>query len=253
MSKWSYEVDCWGGGNREEQCYTSRPQNIRIENGNLVLTAKVERYTGSNAGCTSQNGGCVETRDFTSARVRTIYDPAGSWRYGKWEIRAKLPRGNHLWPALWMLPTDRVYGWWAASGEIDIMEARGEDTSAYEGTLHFGGAWPNNLFQGSGRFGFPQDLAADFHIFGLEWEADEMRWLLDGNVFFRMNLNRNFWSGRGGNPYNANRQPFDQRFHFIINLAVGGGFFPNPYISPAEAQGWQNPNFMIDYVRVYQR
>jgi len=127
-TKWDHEVDCWGGGNGELQCYTSRPQNSYVSNGNLYLVAKPERYTGSMNGCTNNNdNSCGNTKDYTSARLRTKMSPTGSWKYGRFEFRAKLPKGKHLWPAMWMLPTDYVYGNWAASGEIDIVESRGQE------------------------------------------------------------------------------------------------------------------------------
>ncbi len=114
-------------------------------------------------GCTLENPvgisqyGCVWTQPFTSARVRTKKSTRGSWKYGRIEVRAMLPRGNFLWPAIWMLPTDQEYGTWAASGEIDIMEARGQlnALSKVEGTLHYGAMWPNNVYEGSGPTSFP--------------------------------------------------------------------------------------------------
>jgi beta-glucanase (GH16 family) len=254
-TKWSFEVDCWGGGNAELQCYTARPQNTFVQNGVLTLKAIQERYTGTQTGCTRADG-CTNTKDYTSSRIRTVYDPKGSWLYGRMEMSAKLPDAKHLWPAFWMLPTDYKYGSWAASGEIDIMEYRGQVKNKVEGTLHFGGVWPNNVYQGSGPITFPNDLSTAFHVYAVEWEKNEVRWYVDQTMYHKMTLERSFYSGKGANPYTANGQPFEQRFHILLNLAIGGGFFPaGTYgtLSAQDAQQWVNPSYQIDYIRVYQR
>jgi len=234
-SKWQYEENC-NVQNLELQCYTSRSQNSRVQNGTLTIIAKQEQY-GNKA--------------YTSARLNTAR--TASWLYGRFEMSAKLPRGKHLWPAFWMLPTDNKYGIWAASGEIDIMEYRGQVTNTVQGTLHFGAQWPNNIEQGSGPYGFPIDFSSGFHTFAVEWERDEIRWYVDSTMYSRLSLVRSFFSGRGANPYNDLRQPFEQRFHFVINMAVGGSFF-NSYgtLAPLEAAAWADSTFQIDYIRAYQ-
>jgi len=237
-SKWQFEVNCDGGGNAELQCYTARETNTKVQNGKLTITARPENYNG---------------KGYTSARLNTA--KSASWLYGKFEMRAKLPKGKHLWPAFWMLPTDYKYGSWAASGEIDIMENRGQVNNKVEGTLHFGGAWPNNIYQGSGPKDMGADLSADFHVFGVEWEKDQIRWYMDGQLYHSMSLVRSFYSNKGTNPYNAQRQPFDQRFHLLINLAIGGGFFPaDQYgtLTPQDAANWADATYQIDYIRVYE-
>lgn len=254
LTKWSFEVDCNGGGNNELQCYTSRPANAYIENGNLVLKAKLERYTGSNQGCTSQFG-CTNTKDYTSARLRTLYDPKGSWQYGRFEIRAKLPNGKGLWPAFWMLPRDYSYGPWAASGEIDIMEYRGQETSKVSSTLHYGAAWPNNVFAGSGNVDVHIDLSADYHVYACEWETNEMRFYVDDTIIHRVNTNKMWYANDPSkSPYTKAGQPWDKPFHILLNLAIGGGFF-NGYspVTTSDAQFWADSTFRVDYVRVYQR
>jgi len=254
LSKWSFEVDCWGGGNGEAQCYTARSENARIENGALVIEAKHEPgYPGTNNNCTHP-GGCVGPKDYTSARLRTLGPDTGSWKYGRFEANIQLPKGNFLWPAFWMLPTDNVYGTWAASGEIDIMEYRGQHVDRVEGTVHHGGAWPNNRYTGSGPVTVPYDLSSEFHVFAIEWDKDTMKWFVDDEKFHEQNLDRSWWSGVGDNPYTENRQPFDQRFHILVNLAIGGGFFSGMgQFSDSDVQTWTNPTMKIDYVRVYQR
>lgn len=93
-----------------------------------------------------------------------------------------MPKGKHLWPAIWMMPADEVYGGWAASGEIDIMEYRGQRPHTIEGTIHYGGEWPNIESRGSEEMKYPFDFSSDYHTFALEWEWNEIRWLLDGEL-----------------------------------------------------------------------
>jgi beta-glucanase (GH16 family) len=238
LNKWQFEVNCDGGGNNELQCYTNRATNAKVENGKLVLTAKPESYNG---------------KGYTSARLNTA--KSASWLYGRFEMNAKLPNGKHLWPAFWMLPTDNKYGTWAASGEIDIMEYRGQVLDKVEGTLHFGGQFPNNVYQGSGPKTMNTDLSAGFHTYAVEWDKDEIRWYVDTTMYHSMTLQRSFFSGKGVTPYTANRQPFDQRFFIVINLAIGGGFFPaGQYgtLSAADATAWKDSTYQIDYIRAYE-
>lgn len=237
-SKWGYEINCDGGGNNELQCYTSSADNLKVSGGYLTVTAKPQDLNG---------------KRYTSARINTKGKVA--WKYGKFEIRAKMPKGDYLWPALWMMPRDSVYGGWAASGEIDIYEGRGQYPNQYQSTLHYGGSWPNNVYQGSGAINGGADLSADFHTYTCTWTPDQISFALDGNTYYTRNLvNTNFYSGRGANPYSGNRQPFDQPFFFIINLAVGGGFFGSEAnaLSLDTARRWANPNLVVDYVRAYQ-
>ena len=135
------------------------------------------------------------------------------------------------------------------------MEGRGERPQQAQGTIHYGGSWPNNMYTGSGEKNFA-DLTADFHVFALEWDKKEIRWYVDGAEYHKENIDRNMWSQRGTNPYNHNGAPFDQDFFIIFNVAVGGGFFPsNVYgqpVTPAEAKSWAKPTMEVDYVRVYK-
>jgi len=237
LKKWQFEQNC-NVQNNELQCYTARTQNARVANGKLSIIALVEDYGN---------------KKFTSARLNTA--KTASWLYGRFEMSAKLPRGKHLWPAFWMLPTDYKFGAWAASGEIDIMEYRGQETNITQGTLHFGGKAPNNARQGSGSVNMGTDLSAAYHTYAVEWERDEIRWYFDKRMYYKTTLNRSFWSGKGTNPYTANRQPFDQRFHFVINLAVGGNFFNAPQygtFTTKDAESWPDNSFDIDYIRAYQ-
>jgi len=236
MSKWQFEINCDGGGNNEKQCYTNSPKNLQVKDGNLVITAVPENVNG---------------KGYSSSRINT--QKTAAWKYGRIDFNAKLPGGQYLWPALWMMPRDSVYGGWAASGEIDIMESRGGDNTQ-EGTLHFGGSWPNNVYEGSGPRKMSFDMTQDFHLYSCIWTPDSIQFLVDNQVFHTMTMQRSFYSGKGNNPYSQNGQPFDQYFFLIINLAVGGGFFGGnaDSINWDIARNWNGASFYIDYVRVYQ-
>lgn len=225
--KWEHEVNAEGGGNNELQYYTARPENSYIDSGNLVIRAMKETYTGPEG-----------TREYTSARLRT--KGKGDWKYGRFEIRAKLPFGQGLWPAIWMLPTDWVYGGWAASGEIDIMELLGQEPNKVYGTLHYGGEWPDNKHTGS-SYTLPNGtFSDDFHLFVLEWDTTAFRWYVDGIPY----QTQTQWYSSGG----AYPAPFDQRFHLLLNVAVGGNWPGNPDDTTTFPQ-----MMVIDYVRVYQK
>lgn len=251
MTKWSHEVNCDGGGNNEQQCYTNSTENSYVEDGLLTIVAK-PAAAGS-------------PLPFTSARLRTLNK--GDWTYGRFEIRAKLPQGQGTWPAVWMLPTDWVYGGWAASGEIDIVEAvnlktasdaadaqPGELESRVHGTLHYGKAWPENVSSGT-DYKFPADAnpADVFHTYALEWEDGEMRWYVDGEHYATQRdsgwysqymQDGQLVTGEGSAPYNQN-------FHMLLNLAVGGSWSAN-----VNERGIDQSIFPqalnIDYVRVYE-
>jgi len=228
LTKWSFQIGdgcpgLCGWGNNELQYY--RSQNATVSGGLLTIAAKQESYGGQN---------------YTSARLRSLN--LGDWTYGRIEMRAKLPIGQGMWPAFWMLPTASPYGGWAASGEIDIMEAVGSDPARVFGTLHYGDAWPNNVSSQSGP-GYRLSSGSfndAFHTFALEWEPGEMRWFVDGQLYSAQN---DWYSVAGAYP-----APFDVNFHLLLNLAVGGNL-PGPpdgtTVFPQE--------YVIDYVRVYQK
>ncbi len=224
--RWEFEVNAQGGGNNESQYYTDRRKNARIENGNLVIEAHAENYTGPEG-----------TRDYTSARLRTMNQ--GDWEYGRIEARIKLPFGQGIWPAFWMLPTDWVYGGWAASGEIDIMELVGHEPNIVHGTLHYGGPWPQNVYTGD-SYTIGEPFANDFHTFAVEWEYGEIRWYVD-DVHFQTQTD---WNSTAA----SWPAPFNQRFHVILNVAVGGNWPGYPDASTVFPQRME-----VDYVRVYER
>jgi len=258
-TKWDYEINCWGGGNNEKQCYVKNDNNCKIQNGKLVLHPVYwpNGYTGSILDCTNNfENSCNWTQPVTSARIRTLHSQ--SWKYGRFEFRAKLPIGNFLWPAIWMLPTWNIYGLWAASGEIDIVEFRGQPSqyNILEQNLHHGGVWPFNTYTGSGPVAYPQkNFTDDFHVFALEWTPNSMAWYVDDDQGFELSLNRSFYSGSGPDPYTGPFQPFDQEFYIIMNLAIAGSFFNEEqfgkFYPPNDTQTWLT-DFQIDYVRVFQ-
>ena len=227
LTRWEHEVNAQGGGNSELQYYTDRPENSFIRESCLVIQARAETYNGPEG-----------TREFTSARLRTLNK--GDWKYGRFDIRAKLPYSQGLWPAIWMLPSEWVYGGWAASGEIDIMELLGQDPEKVYGTLHYGGTYPNNTHSGSSYTLSEGTFAQDFHLFTLEWDSTEMRWYVDGQHYLTQ---KNWYSTAAEYP-----APFDQKFHLLLNVAVGGNWPGNPDLTTILPQ-----EMVIDYVRVYEK
>lgn len=226
-SKWEIEVNAFGGGNNELQIYTDRKENVRVEDGHLVLEAHRDNH-----------GIAGTVREYSSGRIRSKH--RGDWKYGKFETRAKLPAGQGVWSAIWMLPTDEKYGTWASSGEIDIMEFKGQEPDVVWGTLHYGSQWPGNKHTGDTYELNKGNFTDDFHIFTLEWEEGEIRWYVDG----KLTQTQTKWESNGGK-FPA---PFDQEFHMLLNLAIGGGFLGNPDGTTKFPRQMQ-----VDYVRVYQR
>lgn len=254
--KWDFDVDCWGGGNNERQCYTDKQRNAAIVDGKLVITARREKATGP-AFPLAQRGDPAKakaevSRGFTSARLVTRGKAA--WTYGKIEVRAKLPQGQGTWPAIWMLPEDNHYGTWAASGEIDILEAvnlgvrcdtcAGGIENRILGTLHFGGQWPDNRHKGD-ETALPGPLDG-FHIFGIVWEKGKIVWTVDGKPYAMRIASE--WSSSGSSDPAA---PFDRPFHLILNLAVGGGLAEDRGLKGVDESGYPK-KMEIDWVRVWQ-
>jgi len=210
-----------GWGNNELQWYL--PDSAELRNGYLVITARKESKQG---------------KDYTSARINTR--DRFAFRYGRIEARMKLPKGQGLWPAFWLLPQDNAYGTWAASGEIDIVEARNPGSSGGNtiyGTIHYGGQSPNNVYSGE-QYAVAADVTADFHVFALEWDPAEIRWYVDGILY----AVRNTWFTTAA-PFAA---PFDKPFYILLNVAVGGNFPGSPAASTVFPVTME-----IDYVRVY--
>jgi len=256
-AKWGFDTDCWGGGNDERQCYTSSKRNAGIVDGKLVITARRQRATGPALPLAQRvnatNPHAMVTRDFTSARLTTRGKAA--WRYGRIEVRARLPQGQGTWPAIWMLPETDSYGAWAASGEIDILEAvnlgvpcatcPGGRENTILGTLHFGGVWPLNNHKGD-ETPAPEVLDG-FHTYSLDWQPDRMVWQIDGRTFAKRKLGDWLTAG-SSNP----AAPFDREFHLILNLAIGGKLSETRGASGVSTRDFPK-HFIIDWVRVWQK
>lgn len=223
LNKWSHEVNGRGGGNRELQYYTDFPENSFVEDGNLVIVAKEEKYLG---------------RSYTSARMRTL--GKGDWQYGRFEARIRLPEGQGIWPAFWMLPTQWRYGGWPSSGEIDIMEMIGHLPGQVHGTIHYGSIGAHQYTGTEYDLPVGEKFADNFHVFAVEWEEEEIRWYVDDEHYQTLNN----WSTKN-HPFPA---PFDQKFHLILNLAVGGNWPGSPDETTVFPQRME-----VDYVRVYQK
>jgi len=250
LSKWNFETNCWGGGNNELQCYTDRPENAFVRDGALVIHAQQETFSGPAEPLEWGTNPGDRTLDYTSARLTT--KNKGDWTYGRIEVRAKIPGGQGVWPAIWMMPTDSVYGSWAASGEIDIMEAVNLGTTSTDrtyGTLHYGGIAPRNQQSGTNML-HATDPTADFHTYAIEWAEGEIRWYVD-NRHFATQTSDGWYaeplSGTTGQPVPlVNGQPFDRNFHLLLNVAIGGNWPGSPDAStqlPVEMD--------VDFVRVW--
>jgi len=222
-SKWSYDTDgnANGWGNNEKEYYTNgRIQNAEVKGGYLYINTIKEDFQGFK---------------YTSARLVTR--TKGDWLYGRIEVKAKLPDGRGMWPAIWMLPTDWAYGNWPASGEIDIMENVGYNpfvivASSHTDTYnHVLGTQKSNTMTVA-------DCYTNFHVYALEWEATEFRIYVDDTLYFTFK--------NEGTGYKA--WPYDKRFHLLLNVAVGGNW--------GGVQGIDDTIFprsmIVDYVRVYQ-
>ena len=222
-TKWNYDVGGSGWGNRELQYYTP-DKNAYVEDGNLVIESRKEEYQGTG---------------YTSARM--ITKGKGDWLYGKIEVRAKLPEGRGTWPAIWMLPTDWVYGNWPASGEIDIMEHVGYDMNRVHASVHTQSYYHKINTQKS-ESKYVEGVSEDFHVYMVEWLPDKIMAYIDGEKYFTFEPVK----------YKPNptykEWPFDQRMHLLLNIAVGGDW--------GGVKGVDEEIFprqmLVDYVRVYQ-
>lgn len=210
-----------GWGNRELEYYL--PDNARLEDGLLKIEAREES---------------VGPYNYTSARINTR--DRFAFRYGRIEARMRLPGGQGIWPAFWLLPQDSPYGGWAASGEIDIMEAVNlgvYGNNLVYGTIHYGGEAPANVYTGESYL-VPADATAEFHTYAIEWDATEIRWYVDDVLF---GVQNSWYSTNGDFP-----APFDVPFYVIFNVAVGGNWPGSPNddtVFPVTME--------VDWVRVY--
>lgn len=223
-SRWAYDTEgnAWGWGNNELQHYTEgRSENALVKDGMLEITARKEAMGG---------------KEYTSARLMT--KGKGDWLYGRVVVRAKLPTGKGTWPAIWMLPTDWKYGKWPHSGEIDIMEHVGYERDSIYATAHTG-AYNHVLNTHKSKPLYVPDSEQVFHDYILEWEPEEYRvYVDDKHVFTFQNEGKT-----------SEEWPFDQRFHLLLNLAVGGNWGGKHGVDPQVFP----QTMLVDYVRVYQK
>ena len=223
-TKWNFDTEgnSWGWGNNELQFYTSRAkENAWVENGILRISALHKK---------------AETKEYTSARLTT--KNKGDWKYGRLEVKAKLPAGLGTWSAIWMLPTENKYGIWPKSGEIDIMEHLGYSPDSIFSTVHT--ATYNHIIGTQvGETIECKSVDTDFHVFSLEWDESELRSYVNDMCYFK------FTNQRSG----AEAWPFDQHFHLLLNVAIGGNLGGKLGVNNALF-----PHTMeIDYVRMYKK
>jgi beta-glucanase (GH16 family) len=225
-SKWVLETGGNGWGNQELEYYTARPRNAFQEDGNLVIRAIAEKYSGD---------GKI-SRDYTSARLKT--QGKFSQAYGRFEARIKIPRGQGLWPAFWMLGADIDKVQWPKCGEIDIMENIGKEPYLVHGTIHgpgySGEKAIGNLYALSGE----EKYADDFHIYAVEWKPREIRFYVDDHLYETRTP--------ADLPKGA-KWVYNHPFFLILNVAVGGGWPGNPDATTIFPQ-----TMLVDYVRVYK-
>lgn len=211
-TKWGYDLGAGGWGNQELQYYTSRPENVSVLGGVLKIKAIKENYSGS---------------AYTSTRM--LSKGLFSFKYGKVEVKAKLPAGVGTWPAIWMLGSNISTAGWPACGEIDIMEHKGSDVNRIYGTLHYPGRSGGNA---DGSTKVITNATTDFHIYSLDWSASSIKIYVDGQLIHSV--------------VNTTAIPFNHDFFIILNVAMGGTFggAVDPLFSSAVME--------VDYIRVYQ-
>lgn len=227
-TKWRHQTGGGGYGNNELQNYTSRPENAYVDGDKLVITALREDYGNE---------------DYTSSKIWT--QGVKNWKYGKFEIRAKVPAGVGTWPAFWMMPKSSVYGGWPASGEIDILEhtANFGGLNKAVGSIHTS-AYNHKIGTQISFSKFDATLSSEFHTYSIIWNEFSITWFLDGVQYGKTTFNP--LKETSVNKV-SDAWPFDQEFYLIINLAMGGAM-----------GGTVDPNFVsdtfeVDYVRVFQQ
>lgn len=211
-SKWGYNTGTGDGwGNNELQYYTTRTENVRIDNGTLKITAIREDYMGSK---------------YTSTRMLTKGKFA--FKYGRAEVRAKLPVGGGTWPAFWLLGDNIDTVPWPACGEIDILESVGNNPDVIHSSLHSPGRSGNTPDTKTVKI---PNTATEFHIYAAEWSAESIKFFVDDNLFYTFK--------------NSAITPFNEKFFVILNFAMGGNF------GGAVDPNFKSATYEVDYVRVY--
>jgi len=229
-SKWTYDLGDKGWGNSELECYTNRIQNAHIQGGNLVISALQE---SSPFACSDGS-----TNNYTSARLKT--QGLFSQAYGRFEARIKIPAGQGMWPAFWMLGNNITTAGWPASGEIDIMENIGKEPGTVHGSLH-GPSTTSRTSDATAPFSLPagQNFADAFHLYAVEWEPGVVRFYVDSNLYATFTQSQ--WPSGG-------TWVFDHPFFLLLNVAVGGTWPGSPDNTTVFPQ-----QMLVDYVRVYTK
>jgi beta-glucanase (GH16 family) len=225
-SKWVMETGGSGWGNNELETYTNRTQNVHIHDGNLMITAAKETYTGTDG----------VTKQYTSARLKTarLFEQ----KYGRFEARIQIPQGQGMWPAFWMLGSNVDKVGWPDCGEIDIMENIGKEPDKAHGSMHGPGYSGGNSL--TGTLTLPSGKFADgFHLFAVEWEPSVVRFYVDSNLY-ETRTPADLPSG--------STWVFDHPFFVLLNVAVGGDWPGSPDNTTVFPQ-----NMLVDYVRVYTK
>ena len=227
-SKWTYDIGGNGWGTHELEYYTNRPENARIEHGKLVISARAEAYMGPDS----------KEFHYTSARLKT--QGLFSQAYGRFEARIKLPAGQGIWPAFWMLGDNIAADGWPKCGEIDVMENIGKEPGINHGSLH-GPSSANPTSDLTKAITLPNGkrLSDDFHLYAVEREPGLVRFYLDANLYATFTVAQ--WPAGG-------TWVFDHPFFIILNVAVGGDWPGAPDATTAFPQ-----TMLVDYVRVYKR
>jgi beta-glucanase (GH16 family) len=218
--KWVFDLGGDGWGNEELEYYTSRTNNARIESGNLVIEAHRETFGA---------------RHFTSARLLT--KGKWSWKYGRIEARIKIPQGQGIWPAFWMMATNIDAVGWPTGGEIDIMENIGKEPRTVHGTIHGPGYSGAGGIGGAFQLPAGSSFADKFHVFAIEWETNRIRWFIDSEPYF---------TATPESLPKGSQWVFTTPQFLLLNVAVGGGWPGNPDSTTLFPQ-----RMLIDYVRVY--
>ncbi|MGA8026739.1 MAG: glycoside hydrolase family 16 protein [Bryobacteraceae bacterium] len=218
-SKWTYDLGAGGWGNHELEVYTKSPENISQDGeGHLVIRA-VKTESG-----------------FTSARIKT--QDKFTVEYGKIEARMKIPYGQGMWPAFWMLGNNIAAAGWSKCGEIDVMENIGKEPSVVHGTVH--GPGYSGAHGITSQYSLPggKPLSDDFHVYGIEWGPNSIQFFLDGQPYSTVT------------PASLPKGTvwvYDHPFFLLLNLAVGGGWPGNPDATTVFPQ-----TLLVDWVRVWQ-
>lgn len=258
-ANWRMIADCWGGNNAERQCYTGRPENVIVRDGALVITARREKVSGNPLPEELRGASDNEKveREYSSGKVVT--KDIHAFLYGRIAVRAQLPLGQGVWPAIWMLPQNNNYGPWPHSGEIDILEAINLGATCAAciearenrifGTIHYSRNGKHVEQQAYTYLRSSKD-AVEWHEYAIEWRAGRFIWFLDGVEFGRVSVDTGM---EGDAKRGAGRvAPFDQPFYLILNLAIGGNWPEAKNDQGVGTDGFPK-QMKIDYVRVYQR